>query len=312
MNPPRIAYMGTPDFAVPPLERMVADGQQIVAVVTQPDRPRGRGKQMTASPVKRAALARSLPVLQPASLGRPEAVAQLAATRPDLLVVAAYGQILPPAVLDLPRLGAFNIHASLLPKYRGAAPIQQAILNMETETGVTIMRMDEGLDTGDILMRATVPIGTRDTAATLHDRLAAKGAALLAETLAALRDGRLQATPQDHQAATYAPRLNKKDGRIAWDHSAARLDAFIRAMRPWPGAFTFHDQTRYVIHAARPATGIPDMAPGTVLPGFYNELRVATGDGALSIEEIQAASGRRMDIETFLRGHDLAAGVVFT
>ena len=309
MNP-RIIFAGTPEFAVPTLHTLHKEGYDVIAVVTNPDRPRGRGRQVMASPVKKAALALDYPVLQPASVKESGFCDTLTSLAPDYLVVVAYGQILTRAVLSIPRLGAINIHASLLPKYRGPAPIQWAIINGEQETGVTTMWMDEGMDTGDTLLMARVSIGPEDTAQSLHDRLAKEGATLLHHTLEQLASGQLTGTPQDHAAATYAPLLKKEDGRIDWTKDAQALDAFIRGMDPWPGAFTFLAGKRLRIFRARMLDKKTSQPPGTVLDGFPGDLDVATGRHVLTLQEVQLASGKRLAVTDFLRGCPVPPGTV--
>jgi methionyl-tRNA formyltransferase len=225
-----------------------------------------------------------------------------------LLVVVAYGRILPKSVLDVPRVGAVNVHASLLPKYRGAAPIQWAVINGEKETGITTIFMDEGLDTGDILLTASEPIAAEDTAATLHDRLAQLGARVLIQTLEKLAAGTLKPVVQDHARATLAPMLKKDDGRINWHRTADQIECFVRGVLPWPGAFTFLEKERLKIYQAEAIASFEDAAPGTVLEGFPDELRVAAGSGAVRIHEIQGESGKRMPIAEFLRGRAIMPG----
>jgi methionyl-tRNA formyltransferase len=307
-NPLSIVFMGTPEFAVPCLEALAAAGHRIAAVVTQPDRPRGRGRRESPPPVKETALRLDLPVIQPGRLRDADTVAALSVLKADLFAVVAYGQILPPSVLALPHLGAVNVHASLLPRYRGPAPIQWAILNREPQTGVTTMMMDTGLDTGNILLAAPTPISTTETAATLHDRLAGMGANLLVETVARIAAGDLIPTPQDHSRATYAPMLTRDHGRIDWTRPAVEIDALIRGLTPWPGAFTFHGDKRWKILGAHPAETTFEALPGTVIPGFADELWIMTGDGALVVERIQAASGKRLTSAEFLRGIRLSPG----
>jgi methionyl-tRNA formyltransferase len=231
--------------------------------------------------------------------------------QPDLFVVIALGHILPEKLLQIPRFGAVNIHASLLPKYRGPAPIQWAIINGENETGVTTMLMDKGMDTGAILLTARAPIQPNDTTAELQDRLADMGSGLLIETLSQLAAGTLTPRPQNHRQATYAPLLRKADGRIQWDTPAGSIVTFIRGMSPWPGAFTFDGEKRLKIFRADTIAATTDAAPGTVVQGFPDELRVATGEGVLAILEIQGASGKRLSIRDYLRGHPIAVGTVF-
>ena len=309
----RIVFFGSPDFAVPALKALVDGGHEVAAVVTQPDRPKGRGRKTTPPPVKSAALELGLEVFQPANIKTEDFFDAMSKISPDLFVVVAFGQLLPQRLLDVPEKGAINIHGSLLPKYRGPAPIQWAIINGETETGVTTMYMEKKLDAGDMLLWRATPIYPDDTAGSLHDRLSQIGAELLAETLDRLEKGNLNATAQDPSQATYAPMLEKNDGRIDWEKPAQDIERFIRGMSPWPGAFTFLDKKRLKIFKAQPAAGEKDVAPGTILKGFENELRVAAGDGsALSVVELQGASGKRMNIENFLRGNAVAAGAVLS
>lgn len=312
-----IVFMGTPDFAVAALKKLHESRHTVSVVVTQPDRPKGRGRKVHPSPVKKTASALGYEILQPQSVRDPNFFDRLKSIRPDIIVVIAYGQILPKALLDLPQLGAVNIHASLLPKYRGPAPIQWAIINGEKETGVTAMHMDAGLDTGDILLMEKTPVEPDDTSGTLHDRLSEMGAAVLLKTLEQLESGEIRPVPQDQALATYAPLLRKKDGHINWTQDAASIECMIRGMDPWPGAFTFLDDKRLKIFRAQTLPGnlsaSPRAAsPGTVLESFPDELRVAAGTGALSITELQGASGKRLKVHDFLRGCRLPAGTVLT
>jgi len=304
--------MGTPEFAVPALKKLHGDGHEIVLAVTRPDRPRGRGQQISATPVKKAAMELNLPVYQPESIRTGEFLRLVQGLQPDVMVVVAFGQILPKRLLSVPPLGSINIHASLLPKYRGPAPIQWAIINEEKQTGVTTMFMDEGLDTGDILLSEKTDIFPEDTAASLYDRLAELGAELLGKTLRELSTGHIKPVRQDHQRATYAPLLKKKDGQIDWTRPAHSLDAFIRGMSPWPGAYTFHAGKRLKIFRAEPVRTDVREAPGTVVQGFPDELRVMTGEGALSILDIQGASGKRLSIRDFLQGNSIPPGSCFS
>ena len=308
MTPYRLVFMGTPDFAVPSLEALHQSPHRIVAVVTQPDRPKGRGRTLSPPPVKVRASALGLPVWQPSNLNAPELVAKLREAVPDWLIVIAYGRILRKNMLDLPRLGAINVHASLLPHYRGPAPIQWAVINGDPATGVTTMLMDEGLDHGEILLQAETPIATNETTAELHDRLARMGADLLLQTLARHMRGDLRPSVQDHDAATYAPLLSKDDGIVQWNSPAHAIDARIRGLTPWPGAFTFLDGRRLKIYKVRMAANPAGAAPGTVLTGFEDELRVAAADGALSILELQLESCRRMAARDFLKGNPVPTG----
>ena len=302
--------MGTPEFSVPGLTALHENGYEIALVVTQPDRPRGRGRKITPCPVKQTALELGYPVIQPRSIKSLEFIDQIKSLKPDFQVVIAYGKILPESVLALPGIGTINLHASLLPRLRGAAPIQWAVINGETITGVCSMLMDKGMDTGDVLLTAEEPIGADDTAGSLHDRLAVKGAALLIDTLKAYADDTIQPMPQNHDLATYAPMLTKDDGLINWNKSAVSLNSFIRGVTPWPGAYTFWQDKRLKIFKSMPLPFKIVDAPGTVLTGFPDELRVATGEGVLLIEEIQGASGKRLSVKDFLRGHPIPAGTI--
>lgn len=313
---PDIIFMGTPDFAVPALRALVQAGYPVRLVLTQPDRPKGRGRRPAPPPVKIAALQADLEVIQPPTVRSAEVIERLHEIAPAFMVVTAYGQILPETVLAIPHLGAINIHGSLLPKYRGPAPVQWAMLRGESRTGVCTMLMDRGIDTGDIFLSSETDINASDTADSLLERLALMGAGLLLETLQGVAAGTLRPVAQNHAMATYAPLLRKQDGRIDWSRSASELDRFIRAMHPWPGAYCFLENKRLKIiravplttdHTVSPAVS-PAVAPGTVISGFADELRIAAGSGALSIMEIQSAAGKRLAIGDFLRGHPLAPG----
>ena len=300
--------MGTPDVAVPTLKALHQSKHEILLVVTQPDRRKGRGRKLSAPPVKSVALELGYDVLQPESVKTDEFKTTIAALNPDYLVVVAFGQVIPKAVLETPDKAAINLHASLLPKYRGPAPIQWAIIKREKETGVTTMLMDEGLDTGDMLLTRKVEISNRETSGTLHERLANVGAGLVLETLDKLADGSISPVPQDEGQSSYAPLLKKQDGRIDWSRPAKEIESFIRGVNPWPGAFTFCDERRLKIYSAQYLDMETGAEPGTVLVGFPCELRVATGDGALVLEEIQGASGKCLLIKDFLCGCHIAPG----
>ncbi len=306
----KIIFMGTPDFAVPALTALHNNKYDVALVVTQPDRPKGRDRKPVSPPVKETAVHLGYDVIQPISIKTDEFANNVIRLKPDMFVVAAFGHILPKRILKLPKIGALNIHASLLPKYRGAAPIQWAIINGEKETGVTTMLMDEGLDTGDILFTSKIQISPDDTSATLHNCLADLGADLLIKTLKAIEADNINPIPQDHTIATYAPMLKKKDGHINWGMAADKVETFIRGMTPWPGAFTFCKNIRLKIFSSTPIMMPVDKTPGTVLKGFPDELRIATGKGALSILEIQEESGKRLLIKDFLRGFKLPIGTV--
>jgi len=306
----RIIFLGTPGFSVPALEALHANNQDVVMVVTQPDRPKGRGRKMTPSPVKVTASNFGYEVIQPASIKTREFVDRIKRCNPDFLIVIAFGRILPENILELPRIGPINIHASLLPKYRGPAPIQWAIINGENETGVCTMFMDKGMDTGDILLSTKVSIRPDDTAGTLHDRLSLKSADVLIDTLKDFAEEKVTPIPQDHSLASYAPMLSKDDGHIDWNKPAESLEPFIRGVTPWPGAYTFHGDTRFKIFKSKPITMEISAPPGTVLKGFPDELRVAAGNGVLCIEEIQGPSGKRLLIKDFLRGCNIPVGTI--
>jgi len=306
----KLVFMGTPNFALPTLTCLHETEHTISLVVTQPDRPKGRGRKITAPPVKRVASDLGYDIIQPASIGTDEFAQKLGKLMPDFLIVVAYGHIIPEHILTVPRFGAINLHASLLPKFRGAAPIQWAIINREKETGVTTMFIDGGLDTGDILLSDKLEINPDDTSITLHDRLAVMGANLMIKTLSALGLGSVTPRPQRHAIATYAPLLKSEDGRINWKMSADDLEAFIRGVTPWPGAFTFCGKKRLKIFKARQAFLKSEKIPGTVIKGFSDELRVATGKGAMSVLEIQGASGKRLSIKNFMQGNKIDPGTV--
>jgi methionyl-tRNA formyltransferase len=290
----RIAFAGTPDFALPALRALAAMPCRLVGVLTQPDRPAGRGRQLQASPVKRLALELGLPVAQPATLKTPAERAALLDWAPELLVVVAYGLILPQAVLDLPRLGCLNIHASLLPRWRGAAPIQRAILAGDATTGITLMRMDSGLDTGPVLRQAGLPIGPRMTGGELHDALAALGAGMLAPAIEDLAAGRMQPQSQPTAGVTYAAKIDKSEAVIDWTQDAEAIARRVRAFNPWPVAETRLAGEQLRIWRAVPLdAAAAAAAPGTVLGLVEGRLHVATGSGVLAIEELQGA-GRRV------------------
>lgn len=306
----KIVFMGTPEFAVPALEALHKNGQHIALVVTQPDRPKGRGRKVAPTPVKAAATRLGCDVIQPASIRTEVFSKRMAQLNPDMTVVVAYGRIIPKDILSLPKLGTINVHASLLPKYRGPAPIHWAIINREKQTGVTTMLMDEGLDTGNLLQSLIVEIDPEDTAGTLYNRLAERGAEVLIQTIRSFEDGNIKPVPQDHSKASYAPLLKKNDGRMDWKMPAQHLHAFVRGMTPWPGAFTFHGDRRLKIFKVEPILTDGSEAPGTIIKGFPDELLVSTGQDALSILEIQGASGKRLLIKDFLRGSNIHPGTV--
>jgi len=308
----RIIFMGTPELAAASLGALLREPAfQILGVVTQPDRPKGRDLKLQPSPVKQLAISAGLPVLQPLKARDEQFTAQLRALQPDLIAVAAFGQILPKAILDLPRFGCLNVHTSLLPKYRGASPIQSAILNGETETGVTIMKMDVGLDTGDILTQRTTPIRDEDNAATLHDRLAQLGAELLVKTIPDYVSGKIQPRPQQHELATHVTKIKKEDGRLDWQQPARAIWNRIRAFTPWPGAFTFlpaQPQPQLLkIWQAEVASG--QGVAGEILFADKTGIVIGCGEGALRVTQLQREGGRRMSAVEFLTGHPLVPGM---
>jgi len=314
----RIVFMGTADFGEPCLEALVGSREHlVVGVVTQPDRPVGRRQMMTPPPIKTLALKHGLPVFQPEKIRRPEAVAQLRELAPELVVVVAYGQILPKEVLDLPKLGCVNVHASLLPRWRGASPIQAALLAGDEVTGVTTMLLDEGMDSGPMLLRERVEIDLDDNAATLHDKLAVVGGKLLLRTIAGITSGTLQPTPQPSEDVTYAPKIKKEDGLVDWTQPARRIRNRLRAFTPWPGLFTIlatdagSRVLRIWLAEAESQPAARDASAGTVTAADDNGIVVATGEGALIIRELQMEGSRRMSVAEFLRGHRLETGVKF-
>lgn len=310
--PLRIVFFGTPQFAVPTLEHLLASRHPVVGVVTQPDRPRGRGQRITAAPVKALAVARGLPLFQPARLRDAASAAQLRAWEPALAVVAAYGRLIPDHLLTLPRLGMINVHASLLPKYRGAAPVHRAVMAGEPETGVTIMRIVRELDAGGMFAKATRHIGPDETSDEVERDLAELGARLLVATVDALAEGTAREEPQDDASATYAPKITKEEGLIDWSQPAQAIHDKVRGLYPWPHAYTLLDGTRVIVLRTRvePAIGYPPL-PGTIFHVSRDALHVAAGDGrAVAITHLQSEGRRPMTAREFLAGHPVAAGVV--
>jgi methionyl-tRNA formyltransferase len=302
MSSLNIVFGGTPEFSVPALEALCEAGHRIVAVYTQPDRPAGRGQKLRLSAVKECAVRRGLHIEQPTTLRGAQAAAHLASFRPDVMVVVAYGLILPEAILDIPRLGCVNIHASLLPRWRGAAPIQRALLAGDTETGVTIMRMDAGLDTGPVLSMHPTTISARDNAAVLHDKLAALGAHALCDTLKKYSVGELQPRPQPALGVTYAHKISKDEALIDWRRPATQIDAQVRAFNPWPIAETNWRGQQLRIWEATPLAIAQRAAPGAVLPSAVG-IQVATGDGTLLIERLQLSGRKVVPAADFLNAH---------
>jgi methionyl-tRNA formyltransferase len=305
----RTVFMGTPEFALGSLSALIELGVDLRAVFTQPDRPSGRGQKLTAPPVKELALQHGLPVYQPLKLRDPAVVAQLRELAPDLIVVVAFGQILPQSVLDIPRHGCINVHASLLPRYRGAAPINKAIIDGEQVTGVTTMLMEAGLDTGPMLVKHATPIGAEETAGELHDRLALLGRQTLQETLARLCAGTLQAEPQDDSQSTYAPMLKKEHGRIDWSRSAREIHNLVRGLDPWPGAYTGLQGEVLRIAATRPLAETAGQA-GAVIAADAQGVVIGCGQGSLLVQQLQLPGKRRLAAADFLRGRPLPPGTL--
>ncbi|SDZ74822.1 methionyl-tRNA formyltransferase [Desulfuromusa kysingii] len=303
----RTVFMGTPEFALGALEGLLASGVNLVGVYTQPDRPKGRGKKLAASPVKQLAMKHEIPVFQPQKLRDPVAVEALRQLQPDLIIVVAYGQILPQVILEMPSYHCINIHASLLPKYRGAAPINKAIIDGETETGVTTMLMDVGLDTGDMLIKRSLKIGENETSGQLHDRLALLGREVLEETLQQLCAGTLVRTKQDDELSCYAPMMKKEDGLIDWQKSATDIHNQVRGLDPWPGAYTYLDDEVLKIATT---TVVADNSgePGTILSADKTGVCVACGEGALNVGELQLPGKKRLSAMNFLSGRPLFVG----
>lgn len=303
--------MGTPEFAVPALQALLDNNEQVVAVVSQPDRPKGRGRKLIPTPVKVVAQAAGIQVLQPTKIKTQEYLDELRSYEPDIFLVAAYGRILTQKILDLPRYGCLNVHGSLLPKYRGAAPVQWSILNGEALTGITIMQMDEGLDTGDILLQGSLPIEDDDTSQTLAPKLAALGGKLLVETLNRLRAGELNPEKQDDDKATFARMLAKEDAIIDWSNPARHISCQIRGLDPWPTAVTFLNGKRLRLYKPKVLDqGTTDIKPGTVTQADKNGLLIACGEDSLLIQEIQKDGSKRMPVHAFLQGNQIDAGTI--
>lgn len=298
----RIVFMGTPDFSVNALENIVKAGHDVVGVITQPDKPKGRGGKMQYTPVKEKALELGLDVYQPQRVKEPEFIDKLKEMNPDAIVVIAFGQILPKAILDMPKYGCINVHASLLPKYRGAAPIQWSVIDGEKETGVTTMYMNEGLDTGDIIDKVVVPIDKKETGGSLFDKLAIEGGKLILKTLIELENGTAVRTPQDDSKSNYAGMINKQLGKIDFNKSAKEIERLIRGLNPWPSAYTKMDGKTLKIWDADVDDSENDSAPGTITEVGKDFIRVATGKGSLKILELQLEGKKRMKTRDFLNG----------
>lgn len=309
----RIIFMGTPDFSVGTLEALVEAGHDVCLAVTQPDKPKGRGKEMQPTPVKAAAQRHGIPVYQPKRIRDPECVEELKKYNADVMVVIAFGQILPKTILELTPYGCINVHASLLPKYRGAAPIQWAIIEGEKVTGVTTMQMDEGLDTGDMIMKTEVPVDEDETGETLHDKLAAAGAALCVRTLEAVENGTAVFEKQGESPTAYAKMLDKKMGDIDWSQPAVCIERLVRGLNSWPSAYThWNGKVVKIWRAKAEGEGAGEKEPGTVISVGKNDFTVQTGSGILRVYELQIPGKKRMETGAFLRGYALDEGTVFT
>ena len=306
----RVIFMGTPDFAVPSLEALLTK-HEVVLVVTQPDKPKGRGKTMVPTPVKACALEHGIPVLQPEKVKEPEFVEQLRSYEPDLIAVTAFGQILSEPILEMPKYGCINVHGSLLPKYRGAAPMQWSIIDGEKVTGITTMYMAKGLDSGDMLLKAEVEITDEDTFATIHDKMAVTGANLLLDTLDQLEAGTLERIPQDHDAATYAPMITKETGHIDWSKNRQDIINLIRGLNPVPAAYTiYEEEVLKIFGAVISDVQVDGAANGEIVAVVKKGFVVKCGDGCLLITEVQARGGKRIMTDAYLRGHAMKEGIL--
>ncbi len=306
----RIVFMGTPDFAVPSLAALM-EKHDVILVITQPDKPKGRGKKMVFPPVKAFAAEHDIPVLQPEKVREHEFVEKLRACAPDLIAVAAFGQILPESILQIPKYGCINVHGSLLPKYRGAAPMQWALIDGESVTGITTMYMAKGLDSGDMLLKKEVAITPEDTFATLHDKMAQTGAALLLETLDGLEKGTISRIQQDHDAATYAPMITKETGHIDWSKNALDIIHLMHGLDPAPAAYTmYEDEVLKLYQAEKTEIAPANAAFGEIVAVLKKGFAVRCGDGCLLVTELQARGGKRMAADAYLRGHAMKEGVL--
>lgn len=310
----KIVYMGTPDFAVPPLAALVKAGYEVTAVITQPDKPKGRGKTLLPTPVKEEAMKHGITVYQPQKVRDPEFVEVLKNLAPDMIVVAAFGQIIPKEILDMPKYGCINIHASLLPKYRGAAPIQQAVIDGEKESGVTIMKMGMGLDTGDMISQAVVTLSEDETGGSLFDRLAETGASLLIQTIPSIENGTATYTKQPEESPTpYAAMITKKMGLLDFSRNAEVLERLVRGMNPWPSAYTYlNNKTLKVWKAVVEDAESGKVAPGTIVGVDKKGIHVACGEKILVLQEVQLEGKKRMETDAFLRGYQVTEGTILT
>ncbi|MCI6498427.1 MAG: methionyl-tRNA formyltransferase [Lachnospiraceae bacterium] len=305
----RVVFMGTPDFAVPVLEALTESKHEVVAVVTQPDKRKGRGKEMQYTPVKTAALNHGIEVYQPAKVKDEEFQNVLRDINADVIVVVAFGQILPPSIIHMPKYGCINVHASLLPKYRGAAPIQWAVIDGEKETGITTMQMDEGLDTGDMMLKEVVPVDEKETGGSLHDKLAACGGKIILETLQKVEDGTVTYTKQDDSKSNYAKMLDKNLGKIDFTKKAVEIERLIRGLNPWPSAYTMLNGKTLKIWDADVLEG-ENETPGKIVNITKDQIWISTGEGILAVNELQLEGKKRMNTEDFLRGYKMENAVL--
>lgn len=308
----RVIFMGTPDFAVPCLKALLDNNFEIVCVITQPDRPKGRGNKLTPPPVKEMALQYGLEVFQPEKVRTTEAVEKILSYKPDIIVVVAFGQLLPLSILKIPQYGCINVHPSLLPKFRGATPIHWSIISGEKSTGVTTMFMDEGMDTGDMLLKSELPIEENETTQELHDKLSQIGAGLLIKTIKQIKSAQAERKPQDSSKATYSKLLSKEMGNIDWTKSSVEIKNLIRGTYPWPGAYTYYEGEKFKIFSVDIIEDDSKLDPGTIMEILKSEILVQSGKGLVSIKEIQAENGKRMSVEEYLRGHSIQKNKCFS
>ena len=307
-----ILFMGTPEFAVPSIEALKKSGYNVIGVVTQPDKPKGRGYKMSAHTIKEYAIENDISVYKPKSMGNNCFINTLEELNPDIIVVVAYGKVLPKYILDYPKYGCINVHASLLPKYRGAAPIHRSIINGEKKTGITIMYMNEGLDTGDIIVQKEIPIEYNDTAGHLHDKMSVLGGQVLLSAIELIKDNKAPRYPQDDKEATYAPMLNKDESEIEWSASADKIRNFIRGLNPWPVAYTYYNGKKLKLWSAEIYNSDAKSNPGTILEHLANRgLVIAAGEGTtIIINNIQFEGGKRMTVDEYMRGHSITMGKI--
>lgn len=306
----KIVFMGTPEFAVPCLQKIIDEGHEVLAVVTQPDKPKGRGKKLAMPPVKELALKYNIDVYQPLKAREESFVEKLKEINPELIVVVAFGQILPKSILDIPKFGCVNVHASLLPKYRGAAPLNWVIINGEEKTGVTTMYMDVGLDTGDMILKSEIPLDDEITAGELHDKMMVQGAEVLKDTIDLISKGEAPREKQNDEETCYSPIMDKSLGNIDWSKSATDIHNLIRGVNPWPSAYTTYDKQTMKIWKTKVLDKLSEKTPGTILSVDKDGIEVSTGDKVLQISEIQMSGKKRMIVSEYIKGNDISTGIV--